>query len=128
MSNIDDSADDSFDSRLSDGLDSLLEASTPSERLAYELATADIELLQDLRAARIQQGLSQEGLADLLGVSPARVREFEGGLTEPTLSTVRRYAHALSVKIHHRVTPFDFEDSSTASPAAEALDSPRLQH
>jgi len=83
------------------------EAMTPSEQLACELALADIQLLNDLRDARVRQGLSEEQLEAKLGISAESVRAFEGLQTQPTMATVRRYAHALGMSVRHRVSPFE---------------------
>ena len=91
----------------SEELDEFDEAMTPSEQLACELALADIQLLNDLRDARIRQGLSEAQLGAKLGISAESVQEFEGLQTQPTLATVRRYAHALGMSVRHRVSPFE---------------------
>lgn len=84
-----------------------LDDETPSERLARELAEADIDLINTLRCIREQQGLSQAGLGDLLGISQATVSAFESGEADAKLSTIRRYAHALKVMVSHSVRPLD---------------------
>jgi len=88
-------------------LDEFDAAMTPSEQLACELALSDIQLLNDLRDARVRQGLSEAQLGAKLGISAESVQEFEGLQTQPTLATVRRYAHALGMIVRHRVSPFE---------------------
>lgn len=88
-------------------LDEFDEAMTPSERLACELALADYQLIGELKATRIRLGLSEAQLGERLGISADSVQAFEGLQTEPTMATIRRYAHALGVMVHHRVEPFE---------------------
>lgn len=80
---------------------------TRSERLARELTESDLELIATIRAKRIERGLSQADLGKLLNVSQATVSEFESGMTEPKMQTVRRYAHALGLLIEHVVRDAD---------------------
>ncbi|MBT1631490.1 helix-turn-helix domain-containing protein [Curtobacterium flaccumfaciens] len=86
---------------------------TPSERLGRELAEADLQLIAQIRAKRIERGLKQAELAKLLGISQATVSEFESGMTEPRMQTVRRYARALGIMIEHRVRDADMSYSSS---------------
>jgi transcriptional regulator with XRE-family HTH domain len=76
---------------------------TPQERLGRELAEADLELINTIRKKRVERGLSQAELGRLIGVSQATVSEFESGMTEPRMQTVRRYARALGLMIEHHV-------------------------
>ena len=69
-----------------------------------DLAEADHGLIHDLKRARIRRGLTEDQLGDILGISDDTVRAFEGLQTEPTMQTIRRYAHALGVTITHTVT------------------------
>lgn len=88
-----------------------LESLRAAEILAYELALADINLIHDLKAARIQQGISEEELARRLGISVDFVRIFESNQQRGVeLATVRRYAHALGVRVTHTVEIFDPSD------------------
>jgi transcriptional regulator with XRE-family HTH domain len=48
-----------------------------------------------VRAERIRQGLSQEGLAELAGVDRTYISGLERGRRNPALSTVERIAEAL---------------------------------
>lgn len=77
---------------------------TPSRRLAAALAESDEMLRAALVQARLDAGLSQQQLADIMGVSQPTVAGFERYDNDPRLSTLRRYAHALGVAVEHRVT------------------------
>lgn len=77
------------------------EFSSPDEKLALELAREDQQLLAKLINRREELGLSQQDIADTLGLSQATISAFERLGNDPRLSTVRRYARALGVMIHH---------------------------
>lgn len=88
-------------------LDDLL-ADVPASvevRLAMELAKEDQHLLGTLVQIRKDRGLSQEQLADALGVSQATISSFERIGNDPHLSTLRRYCRALGVLVRHQVDP-----------------------
>lgn len=80
-----------------------LDEESDSQRLARELAEEDLDLVAAFRAIREHLNLSQTELGARMGVSQATVSSFESGESEPRLSTVRRYAHALGVHVRHSV-------------------------
>lgn len=84
-----------------DALD--LASETPSERHARVLAENDADLLHDLVAIRKLQGLSQQDVADRLGITQASVAAFERYDNDPKLSTIRRYAYAVGAIVAHGV-------------------------
>lgn len=77
--------------------------SSREERRARALVRADRKFLRDLIAIRKQSGLSQQDVADRLGISQASVAAFERYDNDPKLSTVRRYAHAVDALVAHAV-------------------------
>jgi len=77
---------------------------TPSRRRAAALAEADEMLHASLVRARIDAGLTQQQVAQLMGVSQPTIAGFERYDNDSKLSTIRRYAHAVGVAIEHRVT------------------------
>ena len=79
------------------------EEETPHERLGRQLAEADLALIHTMRKKRLERGLSQAELGRLIGVSQATVSEFESGMAEPRMQTVRRYARALGLMVEHTV-------------------------
>lgn len=91
-----------------------LENETDSQRLARELADDHLELIAALRAVREHLELSQAELGARIGVSQATVSAFESGESEPRLSTIRRYAHALGANVKTSVT---HEGTEFTSPA-----------
>jgi transcriptional regulator with XRE-family HTH domain len=74
------------------------------EQRAEALVESQFQLIQSLIAARIQMGLSQETVGIRMGVSQPSVAAFESLDSNPTLSTIRRYALAVGVHIAHQVT------------------------
>lgn len=67
------------------------------------LATGDRALLRDLVQIRRERGLTQADVAKLLGIRQPSVAEFEAHDSNPTLATIRRYAHAVRALIKHKV-------------------------
>jgi len=55
----------------------------------------------NVRKCRKDRGLSQEALADEVGLAVTYVGQIERGLRNPTLSVVEKFAHVL------RVAPLD---------------------
>jgi len=83
-----------------------VDLSSPSQRLALELAENDAYLIRNLVELRIQLGLNQQDVADRLGISQSTVSTFEGHDNDPKLSTIRRYAHAIGAIISHSVEDY----------------------
>lgn len=77
----------------------------PSIRRARILAENDLDLLFELVKLRKVHGLSQQDLAERLGVTQATIASFERHDNDPKLSTIRRYAHAVGALVHHVVEP-----------------------
>lgn len=80
-----------------------MDEADPVQRLATDLAREDRQFIDELVAARRERGLTQRQVADRMGVSQGAVSHFEAGDRDPRLSTIRRYALALGVPVHHRV-------------------------
>lgn len=76
---------------------------TRAQRRAKELAKADYRLLFGLIQARRDRGMTQQDVAELLGISQPAVAAFERQDADPKLSTIRRYAHAVGAAVRHTV-------------------------
>ena len=50
-----------------------------------------------LSALRKQRGLTQEGLAKLIGITKTQVYRYENGSSQPTLDVIKKLAISLSV-------------------------------
>jgi len=73
------------------------------EARAEQLVESHYELMQSLIALRKKKGLSQETIGERMGISQPGVAAFEAMDSNPTLSSVRRYAHAIGARITHHV-------------------------
>lgn len=73
------------------------------EALADSLVDSHTTLMSELVRMRHEHGLRQEDVAERMGVSQPTVASFEHYDANPTLSTIRRYAHAVGARIEHRV-------------------------
>ena len=56
--------------------------------------------MQKIRDIRLQKGMTQQELADRLGVNPCTVSDYETGQVELTLPKLVRVADALGVTIY----------------------------
>lgn len=54
-----------------------------------------IEFPERLTALRKARGLTQQALADQVGLAVLQIRRYEGGTSQPTLDVIRRLAIAL---------------------------------
>lgn len=94
------------------------------------LAKADYDLVFDLVRLREKSGLSQTDVAERLGISQQAVSKFERMESDPRLSTIRSYAHAIEALVSHDVTKdvgllaFNFSESYTLHySSTESIDS-----
>lgn len=67
------------------------------------------ELQEALRSARKAAGLSQQELADRIGVSRPRISEWELGTRTPGLETIIKIAQAAGLKASDLVTQIEGE-------------------
>lgn len=105
-------------------------AQRPQEELleaATALADADLRMRRALVGARRAAGLSQNDVAEALGIKQSSVAAFERYDNDPRLSTIRRYALAVGAQVSHDVTPFSFGSGwrSVATPMSASLASSR---
>lgn len=71
-------------------------------KLAIELAREDQLLLARLVQIR-RERMTQEQVAEVMGVTQATVSAFEKLGNDPKLSTIRRYARAIEVMVRHQL-------------------------
>jgi DNA-binding XRE family transcriptional regulator len=73
---------------------------------AYDALEEEYALARELLAARSRSGLTQEGVADLMGTTKSAVSRLEsGGKTAPSLKTLKKYAKAVGCRLHIRLIP-----------------------
>lgn len=70
---------------------------------ATVLLDNQMNLIEQLRAIRIDKGLTQEEVGERMGVTKAKVVGFETKPDTITLSMLRRYAHAIGVTINYSI-------------------------
>jgi transcriptional regulator with XRE-family HTH domain len=61
------------------------------------LAFFAMEFPERLTALRKERGMTQQVLADQVGLAVLQIRRYEGGTSQPTLDVIRRLAIALGV-------------------------------
>ena len=76
---------------------------TPEFLRAKALVREDRRFLRSLVQMRKEQQLSQDDVAERLGITQPTVASFERYDSDPKLSTIRRYAQAVGLLICHRV-------------------------
>ncbi|GAA4403689.1 helix-turn-helix domain-containing protein [Tsukamurella soli] len=72
-----------------------IEKPTSRDRLGAELADEQLKLIFGMRDIRVGKGLTISEVATAMRVDPSLVSRFESGSTNPTMSTIRRYAKAV---------------------------------
>ena len=80
-----------------------IDPDSPSMRRATQLVENDRALLRRLTQLRGDQGLTQQDVADRMGVTQPTVARFEAYDSNPTLASIRRYAHAVGALVTHVV-------------------------
>jgi len=80
-----------------------IDPDSPSMRRAAQLVENDRALLRRLIQLRGDQGLTQQDVADRMGVTQPTVARFEAYDSNPTLASIRRYAHAIGALVTHVV-------------------------
>ncbi|MFF3226163.1 helix-turn-helix domain-containing protein [Nocardia suismassiliense] len=73
--------------------------------LSRRLAKEELAFKKRLVQARHDSGLSQTDVAELLGVNKSAISRFERADSNPTLSMIRHYAHAIGALVIHDVEP-----------------------
>lgn len=71
------------------------------------VAALDMDFPERLAALRKEQGLTQQALAERVGIHVSQLRRYEGGGAQPTLDVLRRLAVALSVSADRLVFDAD---------------------
>lgn len=79
---------------------------TITQQNAYDLARSQRTMLEDLIELREASGKTQSEIADQLGRNRSTVCRFESMESDPRLSTVFRYAHAVGAMIEIEVSPY----------------------
>lgn len=78
------------------------------------------DFMVDLRALREKHRLHQGIVAERMGVSQSAVSQFESYDSNPTLSTIRRYAMAIGARLELRVID-DYEETPSGQRSVQPL-------
>ncbi|MDA0633995.1 helix-turn-helix transcriptional regulator [Nonomuraea sp. MCN248] len=91
-----------MDPRIAELLDIDLE--DPEVQRENAAIDRDMRLIETLVSVRRQRGMTQADVAERMGRSQPAVSDFERLGGDPHLSTIRRYALAIGVDVHHVVS------------------------
>lgn len=83
----------------------------PRDRLADYVIESDDALFRDLVQFRIMRKMSQEDVAERMGIDKSNVSRLESGVRDVQLSTLRRYAMAIDAVVRHDVIAFETIDN-----------------
>ncbi len=71
----------------------------PEFRAGYEETLRNVRFGYALGGVREQRGLTQQALADMVGVKRAAIARLEGGNHAPTMTTLLKLVQALDAKL-----------------------------
>ena len=71
----------------------------PAFAEAYAALEPEFQIAQQVIALRLQQGLTQEQLAQKVGTKPSRISRLESAVAPPSLSLVQKVASALGAQV-----------------------------
>ena len=95
-----------------------------SESIHYLNPPGDMTFARRLSTSRKHAGLTQQALADTIGIHVTQLRRYEAGTSQPTLDVLRALARALACSIDHLA--FDDDERGPTTPGLrvqlEALD------
>ena len=73
---------------------------------AYEDLEEEYALVKEMLAARARLGLSQEAVAELMGTTKSAISRLEApGKHSPSLTTLKKYAHAVGCHLEIKFIP-----------------------
>ncbi|CAM3737113.1 helix-turn-helix domain-containing protein [Tsukamurella ocularis] len=93
---------------------------TPQDRVGAEIADEQMNLIFGLRQVRMRRKMSISDVAAEMGVDPAQVSRFETGGTNPTMSTIRRYAKAVRAVFRVQVREYELDQTERIRHAADS--------
>ena len=85
----------------------MLKSDTNAGHDARKPTDADRFVGQQLRQGRREMGLTQDGLAQLLGVTFQQIQKYEAGHSRMSAGRLREVAIALKKPIHYFYEPFE---------------------
>lgn len=81
--------------------DVFFEESMQDEKLKqeYEKLEPKYEVIRQIIRLRKESGLSQEELSRLTGISRVKIKQYEGGITSPSMKNLNKIANACGKKL-----------------------------
>lgn len=71
----------------------------PEVRVEYEKLDSEFDLIDKLLSMRTKAGLTQEQVAERMQTQKSNVSRLENGNTNPSWSTLLKYAHACGFEL-----------------------------
>ena len=87
----------------------------PEFAAAYRALEPEFQIAREVIRLRLQQGLSQEELAQMAGTAQPNISRLERGTINPSLHFLRRVAAALGTELEIRFRPREGMDKKELS-------------
>ena len=71
----------------------------------WEVAQQEMEIMLAVYEARTSKNLTQEELAEKVGISKATINRIETGMQDPSIKTLQKIAKALDMKLKISFVP-----------------------
>jgi ribosome-binding protein aMBF1 (putative translation factor) len=98
-------------------------AASPEYREAYESLSVARQVARQVLEYRLDNGLTQQALSNLIGTSVPQLSRIESGAHNPTLKTLQRLATVMGKQLSIRfVEANPDEDEETKPPHEDARD------
>ena len=81
-------------------------------RCSQKATLSEVKFLKKIRYLRKKQGLSQEQLAKMSGLSRYTIINFESGKRDPRIKDLRKIAKALNVSIEELISENETDGSN----------------
>lgn len=81
-------------------------------RCSRKATLSEVKFLKEIRYSRKKQGLSQEQLAKMSGLSRYTIMNFESGKRDPRIKDLRKIAKALNVSIEELISENETDGSN----------------
>ena len=72
----------------------------PAFRTEYERLQPEFEVARAIIAARVEKNLTQQELADKIGMRQSNISRIESGSCSPTVATLQQIAAGMGKKLH----------------------------
>ena len=86
---------------------------------AWKELEPEFQIARELLRLRIQEGLTQQQLAERIGTGQANVSRLEAGVASPTLALLKRIASALGGRLRIQIVRSETEAVEIEQPVSE---------